>query len=369
MNQQFQLYNNDCDKILPTLVSGSVDLIIEDGPYHKVKGDEWDNRHKTVDEFIAWKRTILEQYQRILKPNGSLYVFASPQMAWHVEGVVRERFNVLNNIRWQKDAGWHNKNDEEELRGLLKPWEAIIFAEQFGGDSLAADESGYYTAAFHLHKQVYRPLGEYFQTARERVGLTRNDVEVALGYVSSADPTRGTALCCRWEEGSSLPTNQAYERLQTLLNTRANGSGPVLTRTYRELREQYEDLREQYEDLRRPFNATPDAPYTDVWTFPTVMNYPGKHVCEKPLALMEHIIRLSSKPGAVVLDCFMGSGTTGHACATVGDRNFIGIEQSREWFDKARRRIKDAERIKKRQPKQLAGTESDYASTPLFAGL
>jgi site-specific DNA-methyltransferase (adenine-specific) len=88
--------------------------------------------------------------------------------------------------------------------------------------------------------------------------------------------------------------------------------------------------------------VTADVPYTDVWTFPTVQAYKGKHVCEKPLAMMEHIIAASTKPGAVVLDCFAGSGTTGVACARLG-RDFIGIELEPEYVAIAERRIAEAE--------------------------
>ena len=79
-------------------------------------------------------------------------------------------------------------------------------------------------------------------------------------------------------------------------------------------------------------------PYTDVWTFETVKHTPGKHVCEKPLPLMRHIIAASTRPGAVVLDCFCGSGATGAACVELG-RDFIGIEKDAQWVERARRRI------------------------------
>jgi site-specific DNA-methyltransferase (adenine-specific) len=114
-----------------------------------------------------------------------------------------------------------------------------------------------------------------------------------------------------------------------------------LRQEYEDLRQEYEDLRQEYEDLRRPFNATPNAPYTDVWTFPTVGYYSGKHPCEKPVELMQHIVSLSSRPDDVVLDCFIGSGTTGVACRNTG-RNFIGIEKDPTYFDTATKRLAEA---------------------------
>ena len=95
---------------------------------------------------------------------------------------------------------------------------------------------------------------------------------------------------------------------------------------------------EVYVDVHRPFNVSADVPYTDVWSFPTVGRRVGKHPCEKPLAMMEHIIAASSRPGAVVLDPFMGSGVTGEAALRHG-RQFIGIEADAGYFASAKARI------------------------------
>ena len=64
------------------------------------------------------------------------------------------------------------------------------------------------------------------------------------------------------------------------------------------------------------------------------------HPTEKPVALMQHYITNSSKQNEVVLDPFMGTGTTGIAALRSG-RRFIGIEKDRKWFDVARKRIMD----------------------------
>ena len=67
------------------------------------------------------------------------------------------------------------------------------------------------------------------------------------------------------------------------------------------------------------------------------------HPTVKPIALMEYLVRLTKTPdGGVVLDPFMGSGTTGIACVNEG-RDFIGIEQGEEYFEIAKRRIEYAQ--------------------------
>lgn len=55
------------------------------------------------------------------------------------------------------------------------------------------------------------------------------------------------------------------------------------------------------------------------------------HAAEKPVDLMRHLIRLVTDPGDIVMDCFMGSGTTGEAAHLEG-RRFIGIEREHEYF-------------------------------------
>jgi len=67
------------------------------------------------------------------------------------------------------------------------------------------------------------------------------------------------------------------------------------------------------------------------------------HPTQKPLALMKWVIENYTKLGDTVLDCFMGSGTTGVACVQTG-RNFIGIEIDEGYFNIAKKRIAQAQR-------------------------
>jgi len=66
----------------------------------------------------------------------------------------------------------------------------------------------------------------------------------------------------------------------------------------------------------------------------------GKHSTEKPVALMEWLLKYYSKEGDVVLDPTMGSGSTGVACKNLG-RNFIGIEKDEKIFQVACERVYD----------------------------
>lgn len=65
------------------------------------------------------------------------------------------------------------------------------------------------------------------------------------------------------------------------------------------------------------------------------------HPTQKPVALMEYLVRTYTNEGDTVLDNCMGSATTGVACANTG-RNFIGIERDDKYFDIAKSRIEQA---------------------------
>lgn len=65
------------------------------------------------------------------------------------------------------------------------------------------------------------------------------------------------------------------------------------------------------------------------------------HPTQKPLALIEDLINKHSNPEDVVLDCFSGSGTTALAAFNL-NRNFVGCELSKEYFDKSIKRLRES---------------------------
>lgn len=74
----------------------------------------------------------------------------------------------------------------------------------------------------------------------------------------------------------------------------------------------------------------------------SVLSYRKEHPTQKPVDLMKWCIeQVAVPPNGTILDAFMGSGTTGVACAQLG-RKFIGIEIERKYFDIACERIEAA---------------------------
>lgn len=91
------------------------------------------------------------------------------------------------------------------------------------------------------------------------------------------------------------------------------------------------------------FIKKPDKQMRSVWAIGTPKpeeKMHGKHPTQKPLALMDRIILASTNKGDLILDPFMGGGTTGVSALKHG-RKFVGIEREQEYFDLANKRIMD----------------------------
>jgi site-specific DNA-methyltransferase (adenine-specific) len=328
-----QIIYGDCFEVLKDIPDNSINLICTDPPYFKVKKDNWDRQWDKPEHFLEWIDKAAEHWQRVLKPNGSIYCFASPKMAARVEVKLGERFNIVNRITWQKPP-FSTKAEmfvKEDLRGFFSASESIIFCEHYGADNIAKGEVGYGAKCDELRGFVFEPLRQYIVEEFNKSGLDKIQFNVICGFsaTSGGMASRHYLSSSQW----CLPTKEHYASLNKATN--------CFTRPY-------EELRQQYEELRRPFSVTADVPYTDVWTFPTVSAYKGKHPCEKPLELIKHIIKSSSREGDLVLDPFCGSGTTALACKELG-RNYICIEKEKEYFDIACDRIS--------QPREYSETE------------
>lgn len=89
-----------------------------------------------------------------------------------------------------------------------------------------------------------------------------------------------------------------------------------------------------------PYDSTDRYPRS-VLVFPSDKQTSKLHPTQKPVALMEYMIRTYTNEGMTVLDNCMGSGTTGVACVNTG-RNFIGIEMDENYFQIAKNRIEES---------------------------
>ena len=287
----------------------SVDLIVTDPPYFRVKTNDWDNQWDSEGEFLSWCDEVLSAFNRVLKPNGSLYWFAGPYMAAKLELLINKRYSVLNHIVWVKESGRHKGCRKESLRKYFPQTERIIFAEPL----LAMNE--YQRNVDEISGHIYQPIIDYLNNARKLSGISiKQCVELC-----------GSSTVSHYFSRSQFhfPSQKHFVLLMKAFGMSA--SYDDLKGQHESLRCKYSDLRKEFDKLKRPFSVTKDVPFTDVWDFPPVQPYKGKHPCEKPLDLIKHMITASSLPGQVVFDGFVGSGAVGVACVETG-RDFIGVE-------------------------------------------
>ena len=312
-----ELWHGDCLDVLPTL--GKFDAVITDPPYGKIKGDFdhiWTSRAGMLPDVEVWLDAIVPQ----MKANATLWWFAWPSLAGRIEAKIADRLNVLAHVVWQKPDPQGQKCRKEVLRAPMPTTERILMAEHYGSDNMALGEPGYMAKCDDLRGFVFEPLRSYLAEEWKRAGLTARD----------ANECTKTQMASHWFTTSqwALPTEKHYQALRDRANASSVGEF---------LRRDYESLRRDYEFLRRYFDCQSGDQFSDVWLFPKPRQKHG-HPTEKPVPLMSYIVRLSVPAGGVVVDPFMGSGTTGVACAQLG-RSFVGIERDQRYFDIACERI------------------------------
>jgi len=115
----------------------------------------------------------------------------------------------------------------------------------------------------------------------------------------------------------------------------------------------------RYESIDEKEDSTKKCPRTII-RFQKPHPSISVHPTQKPVELCEYLIRTYTDLGDVVLDSCMGSGTTGIACVNT-ERNFIGFETSEDYFEIAKKRIKDAETVIQNKSKQQSITDFSIA--------
>ncbi|WP_047685713.1 DNA methyltransferase, partial [Xenorhabdus sp. NBAII XenSa04] len=174
------LINDDSLKFIKTLPDNCIDLIATDPPYFRVKDCNWDNQWNDVTAYFVWLDELLAEFWRVLKPNGSLYMFCGSRLASDTELLVRERFNVLNHIIWAKPSGPWRRQNKESLRMYFPATERIIFAEHYQGPYHPKGD-GYFKQCRELKQSVFKPLVDYFRDARKALGVTAKEIHAATG--------------------------------------------------------------------------------------------------------------------------------------------------------------------------------------------
>lgn len=302
------VFNDDAIKILRLIPEHSVSLILTDPPYHSTKKGNIinDKAFSSDEDFINWMELFAKEWKRILRPNGSVFMYCSSAMEAKLEIMLSKYFNVLSHIVWTKPNepgfdGWKGKMKKEALRQWYPHSERIIFCEP------ALDGN--------LKRSYFGGLLKEKRTACNLSGHQLTEMIGAYGKVN-----HGGAVS-NWESGRNVPSKEQYSKICASLE--ACG-----------LQEPMPD----YEDVIRPFEVNANVEFTDVWAFPSVRPYKGKHPAEKPLEMLEHCIQSTTFEDDIVLDCFAGSGST-LISALRTKRQTIGIEIDKDWCNSIKTRL------------------------------
>ena len=297
-----KIYNEDCLEGMKRIPDGSVDMILCDLPYGTMKGanlDGWVNQTTEWDEIIDTEKLFFE-YERVLRMNGVAILFSQEPYTSHLRTFKSENLNFLYPMIWKKD---HFANALIAKKAPVSYFEDInVFSKKYD-------------------KQNLHPLREYFKQILEFVGVkSSGDINSILGH-ARADH------CFRIKSSQfGLCTKKTYEEL--IFKFKINEMNGF---------KDFSELENIDRTFKRTFNLQCGKKYnSNVLDFKK--DYKGIHPTQKPIALMEHLIKTYTNEGDTVLDNCMGSGTTAIAAINT-NRNYIGFELDEEYYNLANERI------------------------------
>jgi DNA modification methylase len=293
---------NECKLPLNTIITGdvvkelkklpdrSVDLIILDPPYWKVVSQGWDFQWRTEEDYAKWCKEWFTELSRVIKLSGSLFLF----------GYLRNLFYLYKDIL---DLGF-------------------LFRQQLIVDKGLRAISGRATKGYKMFPNVTESILFFIYDSKPTIKelLKRKQKELKLTALEINQKlevkANGGGLWSLYTGDNILaqvPTREMWERLQKVLN-----------------------FDYPYESIAHTFN--PQMRLTDVWSDINFYKEERYHPTQKPKDLIERLIKATTNENMVVLDPFMGCGSTALACLEL-KRNYIGIEIEEKYCKISKTRI------------------------------
>ena len=344
-----ELICGDVLEELRKLPDRSVDLVLTDPPYNIGVTTQRDNRKKVcewdkIQNYADWMLEWLKECQRILKENGVLYFWHNDmaQIAELLERIKHETdFELISFCIWDKGEAyrarsWLNRDPEGDT--ALRSWfNRCEYCLHFFRSPKSADGSWRHTGLDKINSnpECYKSIKEWYKNELKRLGLTKEDVARKCTEATGKKPFM---LRHYFNDSQfAIPTRKIFETVYEPLGFRYECNR---VRGYEALRQEHEALRQEHEALRQGYEALRnyhrcDRAHCNVWRVKPISSVGRRHTCQKPMEILERIIRTSCRPDGVVLDAFMGSGSTGVACVHTG-RDFIGIERDCDTFREAK---------------------------------
>jgi site-specific DNA-methyltransferase (adenine-specific) len=301
-----KLYNGDCLIENDKIESGSVDLILTDLPYGTVKGapKNWtvtNDKSHSWDDVIETSK-IYEIANRILRKNGKMVLFAQDPFSTEL------KTKAIPNIPYNYSMIWE-KNDF--ANALLSKKAPVNYYE----DILVFSK---------IHEtETIHPLRAYFKILMNYIGLNLKQINSKLGHRSAEhtfyiDSTQ-YALC----------TEKTYLELIEVFGINKFDR----FKKFAELKQIDNKFKNKFAST---FNLWEGNKYkSNILKYKK--DYDGHHPTQKPVLLLEDLIKTFSNENDLVVDLTMGSGSTGVACCNT-NRDFIGIELDNDYFKIAKQR-------------------------------
>jgi len=306
-----ELYKGDCLIESDKIESGSVDLILTDLPFGTLKGATLTSSKTRSNEYswdnIIDTKEIYKIANRILRKNGKMVLFCQ-------EPFTTELINkAIPNIPFSYRAIWE-KNDFANC--LFSKKAMVNFYEDILVFSKTED-----TEKTH-------PLSEYFYSEYEKTGLTYKEINRDyLKTTFEGGGGRAYNMLSRTRKYFNMPSEINYINLQKT---------GFFNKPYDELKKIDEVFKCKNKSI---FNLWEGNKYkSNILKYKK--DYDGYHPTQKPVLLLEDLIKTFSNENDLVVDLTMGSGSTGVAAKNT-NRNFIGIEQDEKYFNIAKNRINE----------------------------
>ena len=384
------LRQGDCLEVLKTIPDNSIDSVVTDPPYHLTssKGDKKGFMGKDWDGGdIAFRTDVWSECYRVLKPGGHLLAF-SHSRTYHRMAVAIEDsgFDIRDQIMWIYGSGFPKSHNIGKAIDKIQGNERVIGKSkgtfvssggQLNGENTRterfeskgnSDYEGWGTALKPAHEPIVmarKPLSEKsiaenvlkWGTGGINIDECRIGSEVRTTPIHSDDVKDDTTLF-------GLHKTIQHERVET-----TEGRFPANIILDEEAGKVLDEQSGYGKGQKNPKVQKGSKRYgenqfanggmlvKDGWVSSTYDDKGGasrffycpktskkekgeenNHPTVKPLKLMEYLIKLVTPKGGVVMDCFMGSGSTGVAARNLGFK-FIGIEREQEYMDIAKQRI------------------------------
>jgi len=282
---KIELIQGDCLEKMKDIPDGSVDLVLIDPPYINMVPQSWDRMsdEKAKNLFEQVKK---ESY-RVLRFGGRFISFSSNDTLKFLYGgslLHRELLVVCKDAK-KVSAGRNTKRYKQHINCVEYVFVAIKFAREYVR-GLLLEQKGEMSA-----KEI-----------NSKLGMATNGGGMWSIYT-------GENVC------QQVPTKEQWDKFRNIFNNLP-----------------------EYSTFEEVFNNDLGKGNT---IFGINFNMSDRvHPTQKPLELIEYLISTYTNEYAVVLDGFMGSGTTGVACNNL-NRNFIGIELDEDYFKIAEKRINE----------------------------